>query len=337
MGKQKTTKQFIEDAQKVHGNKYDYSKVEYINAQKKVCIICPKHGEFWQTPNSHLYGRGCPKCGKELAANKNRINFKGNSRHIKTKDEIISRIKEMYGNIYDLSKMEYKDVKTKICIICPKHGEFWKTPINLIHGKQGCPKCGFEKRRKNKTKTKEDFVREANLIHFGFYDYSKTIYENARKNVIITCPIHGDFKQTPDNHLKGCGCPYCQSSTLENIVRHILDDSKYEYIQHYIPKWLKVDRYHYQSLDFYLPKYRIAIECQGRQHIKASGNFGSKKLSSEEIYNKVCELDDRKNKLCKENNVNIVYYAETDDDYRYSLCRNKEELLKALNNLVISK
>lgn len=92
-----------------------------------------------------------------------------------------------------------------------------------------------------------------------------------------------------------------------------------------------------QSLDFYLPKYNIAIECQGIQHIKPDGNFGSKKLTKEEIYEKVCELDDIKNELCKNNGVNIIYYADTNLDYRYQICRNKNELLKTLNYFVISK
>ena len=332
MGKQKTTTDFIKDAQKIHGNKYDYSKVIYKTAQEKVCIICPIHGEFWQTPNSHLNGRGCPKCGVKVAANKNRNNFKGKTKKHKTKKEILEIITKLYKDKYDLSKIEYKDTYTKICLICPKHGEFWKTPINLIYGKQGCPKCAIEERNKTKTKTQENFIKEANLVHFNFYDYSKTKYEKARKNVIITCPIHGDFLQTPDNHLKGCGCPYCQSSILEKIVRHILDENNIEYIQQYKPKWLGK-----QSLDFYLPYYNVAIECQGRQHIKPDGNFGSKTLTQEEIYNKVCELDDRKNILCKENNINLIYYAETDEKYRYSLCKNKNELLKALNDLVDSK
>lgn len=333
MGKQKTTEQFITDAKNVHGDKYDYSKTIYTKALEYVCIICPKHGEFYITANSHLNGRGCKKCGMEIAAEKNKINFKDRKHKKRSKEEIINEIKKVYGQIYDLSKMDYKDTTSEITLICPKHGEFKKTPINLLYGKQGCPECGKERRTIAKTKTQENFIEEATKIHFGFYDYSKVIYEKARKNVIITCPIHGDFLQTPDNHLKGCGCPYCQSSILENIVRHILDDNKIKYKQHYTPKWLKIDKWHSQSLDFYLPEYNIAIECQGRQHIKPSGNFGSKKLSQEEIYNKVCELDDRKNKLCKENNITLLYYAETDEKYRYSLCRNKDELLKAIKKL----
>lgn len=63
--KKLTTEEFIEKARKVHVDKYDYSKVEYVNNLTKVCIICPKHGEFWQTPNNHLSGKGCPICKKD--------------------------------------------------------------------------------------------------------------------------------------------------------------------------------------------------------------------------------------------------------------------------------
>lgn len=62
MPKKKTKEEFIKDARKVHGDKYDYSKVEYVGSKIKVCIICPKHGEFWQTPSHHFEGKGCPKC-----------------------------------------------------------------------------------------------------------------------------------------------------------------------------------------------------------------------------------------------------------------------------------
>ena len=60
-----TTEEFIAKAKAVHGNRYDYSKVVYVNTQTKVCIICKEHGEFWQKPKNHLCGNGCVKCSKE--------------------------------------------------------------------------------------------------------------------------------------------------------------------------------------------------------------------------------------------------------------------------------
>ena len=124
-----TKDDFITRAIAVHGNKYDYSKVEYINSATKVCIICPEHGEFWQTPNCHLSGNGCPKCA-------------GNLKH--SKDDFIKRSIAVNGNKYDYSKVEYINSKTKVCIICPEHGEFWQTPDSHYTG-QGCPKCGIVK------------------------------------------------------------------------------------------------------------------------------------------------------------------------------------------------
>ena len=122
-----TTEQFIEKAKQIHGNKYDYSKVEYVNNHTKVCIICPEHGEFWQTPNSHLNGNGCSSCKglKKL-----------------TTKEFIERAKQVHGNKYDYSKTIYVNKRTKVCIICPIHGEFYQTPHNHVYQKQGCPECG---------------------------------------------------------------------------------------------------------------------------------------------------------------------------------------------------
>ena len=100
---------FIEKAKKVHGDKYDYSKVNYIDSKTKICIICPEHGEFWQTPSSHLRKRGCPFCA-------NNIKY--------TNEKFIEKASAIHHNRYDYSKTKYVNNKTKVCIICPEHGEF---------------------------------------------------------------------------------------------------------------------------------------------------------------------------------------------------------------------
>lgn len=125
--KKKTLEEFIAEAKIKHNDKYNYSKVEYVNNKTKVCIICPKHGEFWQKPNDHLTGYGCKKCDKYS----NRY----------TTETWIQKAKEVHGDKYDYSKVNYINAKTKVCIICPEHGEFWQTPINHIHGKTLCSKC----------------------------------------------------------------------------------------------------------------------------------------------------------------------------------------------------
>ena len=130
MSKRKTTEEFIIEAEKIHGNKYDYSKVEYKNAYTKVCIICPKHGEFWQPPHDHLKGCGCNKCRAENVGNRTRLNT----------DIFIKKAKEIHGDRYDYSKVNYVNSHNMVNIICPKHGEFKLMAYAHLNG-QGCKKC----------------------------------------------------------------------------------------------------------------------------------------------------------------------------------------------------
>ena len=283
------TEQFIERAKKVHGNKYDYSKTEYINSSTKVCIICPIHGEFWQRPTEHLRGRGCKKCGDLSVGIKNsRI----------TTDEFIERAKKVHGDKYDYSKTEYISPIKKICIIDKEFGEFWMMPYAHLNG-QGCPSRRGEKISKANSKSKKKFIEDAIQIHGDKYDYSKVEYKGAFEKVCIICPKHGEFWQRPTEHLSGCGCPICKSSHLEMEIKNWLDNNNVEYVYQYRNKIFGL-----QSLDFYLPKYNIAIECQGEQHFRPVKYFGGIKE-----YNKVKKLDKIKKEICDNNNIKLIYYV----------------------------
>lgn len=159
--RKRTLEEFIGDAREVHGNKYDYSHAVYEGALKKVCIICPEHGKFWQIADGHLRGAGCPKCR--------------NSSKRSNAERFIAKCREVYGDIYDYSKVEYVHSKEKVCIICPIHGEFWVTPNAHMRGSR-CPACyGTPK------KTTEQFVIEARKVHGDKFDYSKVIYDGNQK------------------------------------------------------------------------------------------------------------------------------------------------------------
>lgn len=138
----------------------------------------------------------------------------------KTTEEFIEEAKKIHSNKFDYSKVDYKNAKTKVCIICPKHGEFWQTPHGHLRG-YGCSKCRDEKSAKSKTKTTQDFINESSLIHNNKYSYNKTIYKDCKTKVIITCPIHGDFEQTPDNHLQGKGCKKCSLKLRTKYTKEI--------------------------------------------------------------------------------------------------------------------
>ncbi len=191
-GKKFTKEEFLERAKKVHGDKYDYSKVEYINCETNVCIICQKHGEFWQTPVNHILGHDCPKC-------------KG--RGLNTK-EIVKKFKEVHGDKYDYSKVEFVKMHEKVCIICHEHGEFWQTPSKHLIGR-GCPKCGKMSAAKKQCVTKEEFVERARKIHGEKYIYDNVNYEKMALKVEIICPKHGVFLQRPYDNLFGHACPKC--------------------------------------------------------------------------------------------------------------------------------
>ena len=218
--KKLTTDIFIKRAKKIHGDKYDYSKVKYIDSHSKVCIICPIHGEFWQMPYQHLSGNGCRKCQYITLKNK----FLSNN--------FIEDAKKIHGNKYDYSKVKYNGNKEKVCIICPKHGEFW---------------------------------------------------------------------QVPSSHLQGVGCPRCQNSKIEDATSKALMVRNVAFINRHHFNWL-----HKQHLDFYLPNYNIAIECQGIQHFKGWGG-------EIESLNDIQKRDKKKKELCENNNVKL-YYINYDDD-----------------------
>jgi len=179
---------FIQKAKLIHGDKYDYSKVEYINNHTKVIIICPDHGEFEQQPANHLNSNGCSKCVNNIKL---------------TTTDFLLKAKEIHGDKYDYSKVEYIGIFNHVKIICPIHGEFEQTPRQHLKGR-GCYKCGGTKKY-----TQTEFIIRAKEIHENKYDYSKVNYLGGKKDIIIICPKHGEFKQKAGQHIHGSGCPNC--------------------------------------------------------------------------------------------------------------------------------
>ena len=247
MGRKKKTKEeFIQEATEKHEGKYDYSKVEYDGAHTKVCIICPDHGEFWQTPTSHLSGSGCPECSVEKV--------RGSISH--SKEEFIKKAKETHGDKYDYTNVEYVNNKTKVCIICPEHGEFWQKPDNHTQG-QGCPECGQIARADSQRLSKEDFIKKAREKHKGKYDYSKVDYVNNYTKVCIICnkPNHGEFWQTPSDHLQGKGCQKCKvDKTRERCV-----STKEKFIKKAIA--IHGDKYDYSKVEYVNANTKVCIIC----------------------------------------------------------------------------
>lgn len=216
----------------------------------------------------------------------------------KTFDEFINEYIVKHGTLkYIFDESTFKDSHTPMRIICPKHGEFWKSPKNILN--YNCIKCSYELRAKNYKLTTEEFIKKAKKVHGDKYDYSKSIYEGTKIPIKIICPKHGEFNQAPNDHLNGKGCPKCSYSHLERYVEFFLNSNTIYFISQYHPKWLGK-----QSLDFFIPKYNIAIECQGKQHFGLGGWI--KDYDFTELY----ERDKYKKELCNRHNIKIIYITE---------------------------
>lgn len=187
-------------------------------------------------------------------------------------EEFIQKSIEIHGDRYDYSKSIYgKNMYDKLIIICKIHGEFLQDPCNHLKG-SGCRNCFFENKPKIKRKilksSTDEFVIKARRIHNDKYDYTKTSYGyNAFEKVIITCPFHGDFEQTPNNHLRNKGCKKC--SDYRNKLTHskpviqIERDTNKE-----VFCWLSITD---ATIDKEFHGSAISLVCNGKR--KSAGGF----------------------------------------------------------------
>jgi len=304
-----TNKTFITKANYIHNSKYNYSLVKYVNTNTMVKIICPIHGEFQQTPNTHLSGSGCPKCGVNNSSIKQR----------KKLDKFIIEGNTLHDDKYDYSKSEYINGMTKVIIICPIHGEFKQTPNKHINCGEGCPKCGDISRKKSKLSTSDIFITKSNLIHNNKYDYSKVKYMGNKIKVNIICPIHGNFKQTPDAHLSGKGCKKCKHITSKPEIQLL------NFIKSVYPGDIKSnDRkiLHGKEIDILIPDENIGIEFNGLYY--HSDLFKTKNYHKD------------KSELSNNNNITLIHIFEDELLFKReiveSILLNRLNLIKTIIN-----
>lgn len=253
--KKLNTNSFITKASNVHKGKYNYSKVHYVNNSTKVTITCNEHGDFIQTPMKHLQGQGCRNCA-------------GNNNH--SLDSFIEKAKIIHYNKFNYDKSTFVNVKTKIIITCPVHGDFEQVPSEHLSG-YGCKKCG------NNTKySTEEFVSKAREIHRNKFGYQYVIYESSKNKIKIECPFHGLFEQRPTSHLKGQGCPKCNLPKGEQRIINHLEKLNLSYVTQFTFE----DCIHIKPLpfDFAVTKdsVKYLIEFHGEQHYE-SVNYGKHK------------------------------------------------------------
>ena len=204
--KRLSNEDWILKAKKVHGNKFDYSKTNYVNSTTRVTIICPDHGEQIMFPHTHIEGYGCSECAKISVGDKNMF----------TQQEFLERVKHIPNLSFE--KTQYTGKRKSVIATCNIHGDYETTAEVLLKG-HGCKKCASEKLSVNKIWSTSGFIEKATLIHGDKYDYSNVIYTGTFNKVDILCKKHNlIFSQTPASHIQSSGCPLCRSSQAENMI-----------------------------------------------------------------------------------------------------------------------
>lgn len=298
MPRRLTTEEWITRARAVHGDKYDYSQVVYVNTDTPVTIICPRHGPFSQPPKEHsIHGCGCRQCARE---DNGRHQFERAAR------KWVERARAAHGSRYDYAKVVYQGATTEVIIICPVHGEFRQTPASHLQGRHGCPDCGGKMRL-----TTEKWVARARAVHGDRFDYSRTVYVNGHTELTIVCPRHGSFTQLPGDHLKTQGCPSCSTSIGEKALCAALDACGIEYRTQWTDPTCRDQRA--LPFDVFIPELRELAEFDGEQHFRPV--WWSRNISDEEAFSQfeyVRRHDRIKNEWARENGYCLIRIKDAD-------------------------
>ena len=288
--KKLTTKEFILKAKKVHGKKYLYHEVDYVNSRTKVKIRCRKCKKFfWQKPANHLIGKDCKSCSYILRGENKRKSYIIFEREAS---------KIHYG--FYAYNQDYINNYTKIKIICPIHGEFcpihgeFKQKANNHLNGRGCNKC-----KGGVSLSFYEFEKKANVVHSGKYTYHQD-YLCSHDKIKITCPIHGNFYQSATSHLCGNGCSLCSSSLNQLEIFNLISKItrlKFRY-NIYLPELQSLE------LDMYNSNKKLAIEYNGEGHyVRYTTGWGFLKKQSIFDHQK---RDNKKKRLCKKYNIKLV-------------------------------
>lgn len=247
--KKMTFEMFIKRAKEIHDEKYDYSKVVWIDKFTEVTITCPIHGDFRQIPKYHLYQHGCKECSK-LTMGSERLSLK----------RFLEKAKKVHGDRYDYSLIKgFRNNREKLPIICSEHGVFMQSIHAHTDSKQGCPVCGnliVNEAHEGHRLTNEEFIKKARTVHGTKFDYSLVEYKDAKTPIVIICKKHGQFKQVPSYHLSGNGCKNC----FEEKRGQACLISFEEFLKR--ANHIHGDTYIYSAVDYKKTKEKTKIYCK---------------------------------------------------------------------------
>lgn len=292
-----------------HGDRYDYSLSEFAGCYDYIKIGCHVHGVFVQQTYEHRRGRGCPECGR-IASRTYLVRRNRNT-------DILSSFLKIHSDRYDYSLIDFGVPiysQDRIDIICKQHGVF-TTTVSIHTSGANCPKCAILE----KVGSTDLFISKATDLHGDVYDYSRVVYDRSFRKVELICKRHGGFLITPNNHLRGNGCPLCISSKGENRIALTLNRMGVVYEVQKTFTDLRRLRF-----DFYIPSKNLLIEYDGKQHFEpvSYGVSKSIKASDHDRFLKQRRNDIKKNEYAERNCIRLIripYYGDVVEILKESL------------------
>lgn len=283
--------QYLQRAVAKHGGKYTYDESTLLSSNALVPITCPIHGVFEQKLGNHLHGAGCPKCAGFGV-------------------DWVARFKSVHADLYDYSLVKFTLHKAPVDIICREHGVFQQTPDNHYRGAQGCPKCKGSRIRASKQLPFEEFARRAAEVHKGRFQYPFGQFTNLLAGGYrMLCPLHGEFTQSPVNHLAGkVGCTKCnhmKSSGEDAVFRLVSTFAEATQRNRTVlaPK----------ELDIYIPSKQLAIEYCG-MYWHSHKDLEDERKNKRNHYNKYA--------ACKSQGIRLLTIYESEwQEHNYAIRR----------------
>jgi hypothetical protein len=309
-----TIEEFISRGRAIHGDKFGYEKAIYIDSKTYLTIKCPEHGYLLQTPHRHFRGYGCTECGNAARAAKCGVFMKNIHRENGAKD-FPRKARIVHKGKYKYKKFIYKNGKEKGIITCPKHGDFAQTPFGHLSGR-GCSKCAraitlkaLKKAAKKMTlQARKEFVPFAKMIHDNKYRYDMSTYVNQNHKMVVICPNHGGFKQTPAGHLNGNGCSKCaREAVIARAAKRFKEKAKLIHGSRY--EYNKFNYTGYRKKGMVTCKFHGDFEQAPQSHLRGAGCKKCSKKKAVEYWGDI--MGKRMSKSMKICFVNLTHGTST--------------------------
>lgn len=239
-----TVESYAAMARKIHGEKFEYLRIERSKIAMYIIFSCPIHGEMRQNSQAHLRAGGCAKCHKDSVG--------------ETLEDLIPQFRKMHGDKYKYLEVVRVDSMALVSAVCPTHGELTFRASSHKRG-EGCFRCGRESSAEKREMPFDIFEQRALELHKGKYSYKGFESTGKHRSVLIICPDHGEFSQRSDQHLDGKGCSKCRGpiSKPNLAIQKFLEDLGISTrLEENIPGTRK-------SMDVFCPERLLGIEYHG--------------------------------------------------------------------------